>query len=52
VIVQVLIAAAQPVDALGEQVAQAVRDARRLTWITEHRRGCSAQTDALVHAPK
>ena len=52
VVVEVLVAAAQPVDALREQIAQAVRDARRIAWIAEHGRGRAAQTNALVHTPQ
>ena len=49
VVVQVFVATAQAVDALGQQVAQAVRDARRIARIAEHRRSRTAQPDALVH---
>jgi hypothetical protein len=50
VVVQVFVAAAQAVDALGQQVAQAVRDARGVAWVAEHGRGRTAQADTLVDA--
>ena len=48
VVVEIFVAAAQPVDALRQQISQAVRDARRIARIAQHRGRRAAQTDALV----
>jgi hypothetical protein len=48
VIVQVLVAAAQAVQTLGEQVAQTVFDARRVAWIRDHSGRCAAQPQVLI----
>jgi len=50
VVIEVFIATAQTVDALCHQVSQAVRDACRIAWVTEHRSRRAAQTYALVDA--
>jgi hypothetical protein len=52
VIVQVLVAAAQTVQALGNQIAQPVGDLRRIARIAEHRRHRPRQADALVDPPQ
>ena len=48
VVVEVFVATAQAVDALGQEISQAVRDARRVARITQHRGRRAAQTDPLV----
>jgi len=50
VVVEIFVAAAQPVDALRQQVSQRVRDAPRIARIAQHRRSRATQPDALVGA--
>jgi hypothetical protein len=48
VVVEVFVAAAQPLAALGQQIAQTVPDARWVARIAQHGSGRAAQTDAFI----
>jgi hypothetical protein len=52
VIVQVLVAAAQTIQALRNQVPQSVRDARTIPFITQCPRYRSTQADSPIDPPQ
>jgi hypothetical protein len=51
-VVQVLVAAAQTIQALGDQIAQAVGDAFGISGVEERRRHCPGQTQLAIHLPQ
>jgi hypothetical protein len=48
VVVEVFVAATQTVDALREQITQAVGDSTRVAWVTEYRSSPATQANAFI----
>lgn len=49
VVVDVFVAAAQPIEPLGNEIAQGMGDARRIALVVEYIGRCPAQTDLPIH---